>query len=68
MDKLKAEIKGLQNCILSKEKEFLNMSTEKEKSSSSLIAKIAHMQKEIAELKLLNIDLDKADNEKESTI
>ena len=39
-DVAKAEIKDLQSSILSKEKEILKMSTEKEKSSNSLIAKI----------------------------
>ena len=68
VDKLKAEIKELQSCILSKEKEIHRMSSEKENSNNILLAKITQMQKEISELKLLNNDLENAINEKESTM
>ena len=68
MDKLKAEIKDLHSCILSKEKEVYKISAEKEKSKNSLLAKITHMQKEIAEFNLLNGDLKTVIHKKESTI
>ena len=68
IDKLKAEIRDLQSCILSKEKEIDKITTEKEKSKASVIAKITNMQKEIEIFKLLNDDLEQKINTKESKI
>ena len=68
IDKLKAEIRDLQSCILSKEKEIDKITTEKEKSKASVTAKITNMQKEIEKFKLLNDDLEQKINTKESKI